>query len=251
MTSARLKVFSEASRPPGPSSSAARPSRTSPSWRLVGKARSLDLRRQLQGWVACAGQLLPPARHEVLDALVAFAVPRGARRHRAGAVRGVRADGRFDLGRAVGVYFPGFFRYARDGPTAQAPRAPRVWLDPVAELDGLGGSSHAADSGGGVEVVAEEPCVERFPPASFVAHTDQICDQDVVVDLGVTGSCRRMAGHRPGEAFCWCAQLSRPRLPPWSCTTCRGNPLWRHVSASRIMCMSSARPITPSSAIDL
>ena len=141
---------------------------------------------------------------------MAFAVPCSARRHRAGAVRGVRADGRFDLGRAVGVHFPGLFGDARDGPTAQAPRAPRVWLDPVAELYGLGGRRHTTDGGGGVEVVAEQPGVQRFPAASFVAHTYQICDQDMVVDLGVTGSCRRMAGHGPGEAFCRRPQLCTP-----------------------------------------
>lgn len=101
-----------------------------PAWRLVGEASSLDLRRQLRGWVARKSQFLLPARHEVLDGLMAFAVPGGARCHRAGTVGGVRADGRFYLGRAVGVYFPGLFRYARDGPTAQATGAPWVRLDP-------------------------------------------------------------------------------------------------------------------------
>ena len=106
--------------------------------------------------------------------------------------------------------FPGFFRYARDGPATQAPRAARVWLDPVAKLYGLGGSRHPADSGGSVEVVAEQPGVQRFPTASFVVHTYQICDQDMIVDLRVTGPCRRMTGHRPGEAFCRRAQLCTP-----------------------------------------
>ena len=52
-----------------------------------------------------------------------------------------------------------------------------------------------------------------FHPPLFVAHPDQICDQDMIVDLGVTGSCRRMAGHGPGEAFCWRTQLRTPAPP--------------------------------------
>ena len=98
---------------------------------------------------------------------------------------------------------------------AQPPRRPErpgVGLDPVAELDGLGRSRHAADGGGGMEVVAEQPGVERLPAAPFVAHTYQIRDQHMIVDLGVTGSCRRMAGHGPGEAFRRCPQLCPP--PP-------------------------------------
>jgi hypothetical protein len=61
-----------------------------------------------------------------------------------------------------------------------------------------------------VEVVAEQPGVQRFPPASFVAHTDQICDQDVVVNLRVTSAGRRMTGNGPGEAFCRRTQLGTP-----------------------------------------
>ena len=39
----------------------------------------------------------------IRDRFMAFAVPRSARRHRTGAVRGVGSDGRIDLGRAVGM----------------------------------------------------------------------------------------------------------------------------------------------------
>jgi len=102
------------------------------------------------------------------------------------------------------------FRYARDGPTAQATGAPWVRLDPIAELNGLRGSCHAADGGGGMEVVAEQPCIEGFPAAPFVAHAYQIRDEHMIVDLGVTGSCRRMAGHSPGKPFCSRTQLCTP-----------------------------------------
>ena len=55
------------------------------------------------------------------------------------------------------------------------------------------------DGGRGVEVVTEQPGVEALPAASLVAHAHDVGDEHVVVDLGVAGPGRRMAGHRPGE----------------------------------------------------
>ena len=218
MTSARVKVFSEASRPPGPA--ARRRGHRGPPC-LAARRRGPPARPSADSSRPGSrlGQLLPPARHEFLDALMAFAVPGGARRHGAGAVGGVRADGRFDLGRAVGVDFPGFFGDARDGPTAQAPRPPGVRLDAVAELDGLGGSRHAADGGGGVEVVSQQPRVERFPAASFVAHRTKFATSTWSWTWGspaLVVAWRDTAQVRPSVGVRSCA---RPRLPPWSVTT--------------------------------
>jgi hypothetical protein len=61
-----------------------------------------------------------------------------------------------------------------------------------------------------VQLVSEEPCVERLPATSFVAHTYQICDEHVVMYLRVTGSRRRMAGYRPAKASCRRTQLCAP-----------------------------------------
>ena len=40
-----------------------------------------------------------------------------------------------------------------------------------------------------------------FQPPLLVAHAHDVGDKHVVVDLGVAGPGRRMAGHRPGEPF--------------------------------------------------
>jgi hypothetical protein len=61
-----------------------------------------------------------------------------------------------------------------------------------------------------MEMVAEQPGVQRLPAASFVVHTDQICDEDMVVDLRVACAGRLVTGNRPGEAFCWRPQLCTP-----------------------------------------
>jgi hypothetical protein len=73
-TSARVKVFSE--EPPARAEElGSKAIEDVPTWRLVGEARPFDLCSQLRGWVTYPGQLLPPARHEVLDPLMAFSGP--------------------------------------------------------------------------------------------------------------------------------------------------------------------------------
>ena len=119
-TSSRVKVFSEAKRPPGESSSSATLVEHFHAGRLVGEAGTLDRSAQLDRRVTGAGQLVPPTADQVLHLLVGLAVAGGPSRHRPGLVGGIGADGFVDLGRAGGVDLPRFPGDAGDGPTAQA-----------------------------------------------------------------------------------------------------------------------------------
>ena len=94
---------------------------------------------------------------------------------------------------------PGLPGYAGDGRIAQAPRRPGVGLNAVAELDRLGGSRHAPDGGGGVQVVTQLPGVQALPPSPLVAHGHDIGDEHMVVDLGIARPGGGMAWDRPGE----------------------------------------------------
>jgi hypothetical protein len=169
-------------------------------WWLIGQASPLHGVGQLWRRVARSGQLVPPPAHQVLHFVVALAVAGGPRSDRARPIGSVGAYCRFDLRRAVGVYFPRLFGYPGDGPTAQAPRRSGVGLDAIAELHCFGRPRHAPYGGGGVEMVTQLPGVQALPAAPLVAHGHDIGHQDMVVDLGVAGSRRRMARHRPGEA---------------------------------------------------
>ena len=88
-----------------------------------------------------------------------------------------------------------------------------VGLDAVTKFHGFGGGGHAPNGSSGVEVVSDEAGIEPLPAAPFVAHLHDISDQNVIVDLGIAASGRRMAGHRPCEAVGRRAHLRTPSSP--------------------------------------
>ena len=95
------------------------------------------------------------------------------------------------------MHLPGFFRDAGDGETAQAPRGAGVGLDAVPELDRFGRRRHAADGGGGVQVVTQQSRVERLPATPGVPHGHDVGDQHMVVRLGVATLELSRGGTRP------------------------------------------------------
>ncbi len=111
--------------------------------------------------------------------MCSFFVPGGAGGHRAGVVGGIPAHSGADLGRAGGVDIAGLFGNAGYSETAQAPRGAGVGLDAVPKLDRFGRRRQAADSGGGVQVVAQHRGVKCFPTAPGVPHGHDVGNQHV------------------------------------------------------------------------
>ena len=218
---------------------------------LIGGTRRLDLGEEIGRGMTSSSQLFLPPGQQVLDADLRLAVPGGPGRDRPRRVRGIGSDCGGDLSGAGRVQLADLGRDAGYRPSTEASGRARIGDDPVPELDRLGGSGHAPDCCRRMQVVAEERRVGAFPPSPCVTHQHGVRDQDMVVHLGIAGPGRRMAGGRPDEPT-----GGDPGLGASPPTTPFGDEAVQVLEGGVALgiddlCMSSARPITPSSATDL
>ena len=156
-----------------------------------------------------------------------------------------------DLSRALGEQLARPFGYTRDTPVPEPTRRSVVGRDGVAELDGFGRRSHPAERGGGVKMSLQCGGVQGFPAGFAVGHVAQVCDQNVIVGFGITGPGGGVTGARPDQTM-----GGTPGLGPASASAPGHEPGVEirevaSVSASKMACMSSARPTRPSSATGL
>jgi len=195
-----------------------------------------------------SGQLVLPPGQQVLDADLRLAVPGGraatdrAAYEASGPTAAVICAERVEcsLQTSAGM---------RRSPILRAVRTARVGDDPVPDLDCLGGCGHPSHRRRRVQMVSQERRVGAFPTSAGVSHQHGIRDQDMIVHLGIAGrvvAWREVAQVRPPVATrVW----ARPLRPPLSATRRSRYSRVASRSASTISCMSSARPITPSSAL--